>query len=608
MPIVSKLKTALSVVLFLLFQAGCALNSSQSTTSGSNTSPPNVLIIITDDQGLSDVGFYGNPSLETPNLDALARNSVRLEDFLASPTCSPTRAALITGRHEFKVGITHTISGRSLLKPNIPTLSAHLQRAGYRTGIFGKWHLGETYPSRPEDKGFDEVFVHLGGGIGQTPDFWGNQYFDPMIQHNGEWVPTEGYCTGIFTDAAWDWIDSDDKEPWFAYIAYNAPHVPLQIHEELAQKYLDKDLPESQARFYAMIDDLDREVGELLAKLKAKGLAENTIVVFMGDNGSAKGGKPAEMEYNAGLRGTKASAYQGGVRVPCFIRWPDGGIEGGRSVNQLAGVIDLFPTIAELTGVPLDHMLAVDGRSITPLLKGTVDSWSDRTMVTHVGRWANGNAAAHKHIGSAIRNERFSLVNGSELYDLVNDSGETLNVAEQFPEVFDTLTAKYEKWWHEVRPMAEDVPPITVGAPEAPVSHLTCMDWGASGVGDDGGFYPPWNQGYVNTLASGQPLSNIAPIGAWKLYFAQSGKYRITVSTYPIEANVATPALKQGNATLYLNQKAFNRSIHAGDRKIIFNLNIKQGEHSLEALIRCNDGSIPEHGAFYATVEYLNVQ
>ena len=226
-----------------------------------NDIPPNVLIILTDDQGLSDLGFYGNPSLETPNLDALARDSVRLEDFLASPTCSPTRAALLTGKHEFKVGITHTISGRSLLKPKVPTLPAHFQAAGYRTAIFGKWHLGETYPSRPQDRGFDEVFIHLGGGIGQTPDYWGNSYFDPHIYHNGNWQATDGYCTAVFSRAAWNWIDQPAPQPWLAYLSLNTPHTPLQIDDQLAQKYLDKGLPESQARFYAMIDDLDREVG-----------------------------------------------------------------------------------------------------------------------------------------------------------------------------------------------------------------------------------------------------------------------------------------------------------------------------------------------------------
>jgi len=195
----------------------------------------------------------------------------------------------MTGQHEFKVGITHTISGRSLLKPDVPTLPEHFQAAGYRTAIFGKWHLGETYPSRPQDRGFDEVFIHLGGGIGQTPDYWGNNYFDPHIQHYGKWNATKGYCTAVFSRAAWNWIDQPSPQPWLAYLSLNTPHTPLQIDDKLAQKYLDKGLPESQARFYAMIDD--REVGELLKKLEDKGLSDNTIVLFMGDNGSPKDGR-----------------------------------------------------------------------------------------------------------------------------------------------------------------------------------------------------------------------------------------------------------------------------------------------------------------------------
>jgi arylsulfatase A-like enzyme len=572
-----------------------------------SSSKPNILLILTDDQGFSDLGFYGNPSLETPHLDALARESVRLEDFLASPTCSPTRAALMTGKHEFKVGITHTISGRSLLKPNVPTLPAHFKSAGYRTAIFGKWHLGETFPSRPQDRGFDEVFIHLGGGIGQTPDYWGNTYFDPYIQHNGHWIATQGYCTAVFSQTAWDWIDNGSASPWLAYLSLNTPHTPLQVDDKLAQKYLDKGLPNSQARFYAMIDDLDREVGELLQKLDDTGRADNTIVLFMGDNGSAKGGRPDEMEYNAGLRGTKASAYQGGVRVPCLIRWPAGNIQGGRAIDTLASMIDIFPTLADLAGMPLDARSRIDGRSLVPLLDSTMDAqWADRTVVTHVGRWANGQAEAHKYKGSSIRNERFTLIEGETLYDLQNDQGEQTDVTSQYPEVFDTLRAQYEQWWHVVCPLAEDVPPLTVGAPEAPISHLTCMDWGASNLEATGDHYPPWNQSYVQKIARGEIPEQITPFGAWTVHFARSGTYRITLRTLPEEAPLAQARLKAGTATLFLDGKSLSKPIPAGARSIQFNIDITQGTTTLETLIESADRSIPAHGAFYVSIELLN--
>lgn len=582
----------------------CATLASLANTYA-ESSKPNILLFITDDQGLSDLAFYGNPSLETPRLDQLAMDSVRLEDFVASPTCSPTRAALMTGQHEFKVGITHTISGRSLLKSNAYTLPEHLKANGYRTAIFGKWHLGETYPSRPQDRGFDEVFIHLGGGIGQTPDFWGNLYNDPQILHNEEWVKTKGYCTAIFTQKAWDWIDNGSSQPWFAYIAYNAPHTPLQIRETLVEKYRKKGVIESQARFYAMIEDIDIEVGAMLDKLDAKDLTENTIVIFMGDNGSAKAGKPSEMEFNAGLRGTKASSYQGGVRIPGFIRWPAGKIAGGRSVNELTSVTDLLPTLAELIGAPLNDSKPIDGRSIVPLLKGENSDWQDRKVVTHVGRWANGDAAKHKHIGSAIRNERFTLVNGTELYDLLHDRGETTNVAKEYPQVMAELTSAYDAWWDSVKPLAEDVEPITVGASAAPVSHLTCMDWGASNIIDDKGFYPPWNQKYVETLATGGTLDHIAVSGAWNLYFAQSGHYHITISTYPLEMKGITAPLKAGSAQLYLGDQMLNKKITDGSHSITFELDIKKGNHSLEALIQTDDNSIAPHGAFFAEIKRL---
>ena len=568
---------------------------------------PNILIILTDDQGLSDLGFYGNPSLETPNLDALAQDSVRLEDFLASPTCSPTRAALMTGQHEFKVGITHTISGRSLLKPGIPTLPEHFQATGYRTAIFGKWHLGETYPSRPQDRGFDEVFIHLGGGIGQTPDYWGNTYFDPHIQHNGNCQATEGYCTAVFSRAAWNWIDQPNPQPWLAYLSLNTPHTPLQIDDQLAQKYLDKGLPESQARFYAMIDDLDREVGALLKKLEDKGLSDNTIVLFMGDNGSAKGGRPDELEYNAGLRGTKASPYQGGVRVPCFIRWPAGNIQGGRSVDTLSSISDIFPTLAELAGIPLTSATPTDGRSLVALLDPTMDAdWPNRSIVTHVGRWPNGQAESHKHKGSAIRNERFTLVNGKALYDLQNDRAEQHDVSNDYPEAFNTLSKQYDQWWHEVRPLAEDVPPITVGAAAAPISQLTCMDWGASAIADQGNKYPPWNQGYVRSLATGEPLERIAQFGAWAIDFARTGTYRITLRTLPEEASDAAARLKSGTATLWIGKQAHTQVIPAGTRDVIFEISVEGGVTTLETKIECADQSIIAHGAFYVCIEYIN--
>ncbi len=592
-----------------------ALIESHALLSGASTPPaqqytqskPNILIILTDDQGFSDLGFYGNPSLETSHLDALARESVRLEDFLASPTCSPTRAALMTGQHEFKVGITHTISGRSLLKPDMPTLPAHFQAAGYRTAIFGKWHLGETYPSRPQDRGFDEVFIHLGGGIGQTPDYWGNSYFDPHIHHNGTWTATEGYCTAVFSQAAWDWIDNGSASPWLAYLSLNTPHTPLQVDEKLAQKYLDKGLPKSQARFYAMIDDLDREIGELLQKLDDSGQADDTIVLFMGDNGSAKGGRPDEMEYNAGLRGTKASAYQGGVRVPCLIRWPAGNIKGGRAVDTLASMIDIFPTLAELAGIPLDKENPTDGRSLTPLLHTKTNAtWADRTVVTHVGRWPNEQAEAHKHKGSAIRNERFTLVNGAALYDLENDSGEQNDVSKEYPEAFQTLTKQYNQWWNAVRPQAEDVPPITVGSAAAPVSHLTCMDWGASGIEDTGDKYPPWNQHYVQKIAAGKTVEHITPFGAWSIHFARTGSYRITLRTLPEEAPETSARLKAGTATLLLGSKTLTKPIPAGARSIQFKTHIEKSTMPLETLIKSTDDSIPAHGAFFVSIEYLN--
>ena len=488
----------------------------------------------------------------------------------------------MTGQHEFKVGISHTISGRSLLKPDVATLPEHLQAAGYRTAIFGKWHLGETYPSRPQDRGFDEVFIHLGGGIGQTPDYWDNRYDDPHIHHNGHWQATRGYCTAVFCEAAKEWIGRNSSQPWLAYLSLNAPHTPLEIDDRLAQKYLERGLPESQARFYAMIEDLDREVGELLQTLEAQGIADNTIVVFMGDNGSAKGGRPDQMEFNAGLRGTKASPYQGGVRVPCFIRWPNGQLLGGRAVDVLTHMIDLFPTLAELAGLPLDAHCTIDGRSLVPLLQSKTDvPWPERSIVTHVGRWPNGTARKHKFHGSAIRNERFTLVNGTELYDLHNDPGEQHDVSQDDPDTFKQLNQQYTEWWNEVLPQVEDVPPITVGAAAAPVSHLTCMDWGASRIDDQGDRYPPWNQDYIRALAAGGRL-NTSVAAAPGPSASRAPAPTVSPCALPEEAPESCAQIRPGTAELWIGDTHI-RTIPDGSRAVRFELPIQAGVTTLES-------------------------
>ena len=417
---------------------------------------PNIIVVMPDDVGYGDFACLGNPLVKTPALDAFWKESVRFTDFHVSPTCAPTRAALMTGRHEFKNGVTHTILERERLTLRATTLAQVLRRSGYATGIFGKWHLGDEAAYQPERRGFDEVFIHGGGGIGQTypgscgdaPD---NLYADPAILHNGRFEKTEGYCTDVFFRQALRWIDTrrTARAPFFAFVALNAAHGPLQCPADYFRRHAGT-VPDDTAKFYGMVENIDDNFGVLLAKLKAWGLEKDTLVLFMTDNGGTVGVDT----FNAGMRGSKGSPYEGGTRVPSFWRWP-AGFRGGVDCAALTAHLDIFPTLAEIAGIRLDVATRrqIEGRSLLPLLRDPGAAWPHRFLVTHFGRWPRGQVAAAKFASSSIRDRRFSLVNDTELYDLKADPGQRTNVLAVHAEEAAKLRTAYDQWWSEVQPM-----------------------------------------------------------------------------------------------------------------------------------------------------------
>lgn len=423
---------------------------------------PNILLILTDDQGYGDFSAHGNPILKTPNLDRLRAESVRFSDFHVSPTCSPTRSALATGRHEFKNGITHTIFERERLTLDATTLAQVLRSAGYTTGIFGKWHLGDEPAYQPERRGYDEVFIHGGGGIGQVyPGSCGdaprNTYFDPAIRHNGKFEKTQGYCTDLFFTQAMRWIESvKGRQPFFAIIATNAPHQPLQVRPEDEARYSGKTPDAATAKYFGMVANIDDNVGRLLDQLRVSGLERETVVVFITDNGGTGGVRV----FNAGMRGQKGSPWLGGTHAASFWRWP--GHFAPADVSALTAHIDFFPTVAELAGAPLRGKVAlqVEGRSLVPLLSDAKTGWSERTLFTHVGRWPRfSNPDEAKFTQCAVRTPRWHLVSirggtepAWELFDLPADPGEKNDVAAQHPDVVARLGANYDEWWKQVRP------------------------------------------------------------------------------------------------------------------------------------------------------------
>ena len=454
--IASSAVTFVALAAMLIF---CRASSAE-TLAGRR---PNIVFILTDDQGYGDMSCHGHPILKTPNIDRLNNEAVRFTDFHVSPTCSPTRSALMTGRHEFRNGVTHTILERERLTPDSVTIAQVLKSAGYATAIFGKWHLGDEPPYRPHRRGFDEMFIHGGGGIGQTypgscGDAPGNTYFDPVVLHNGVFVKTHGYCTDVFFRQALRWIESrKGAQPFFAYIACNAPHVPLQVRPEDEARYVGKVANTNAARYLGMVANIDDNVGRLLTTLAELDLERNTLVIFMNDNG-ADGGLLAG--YNAGMRGGKGTAFLGGTRAASMWRWS--GVLAPADCPALAAHIDFFPTIAEIAGAQITPAIRaqVEGRSLVPLLENPGAPWPDRVLFTHLGRWAKGaDPAIAKFRACSVRTKRWHLVSpdgGREpdwmLFDVSTDYGETMNLAGQHSEVVQELAGKFDVWWHSIGP------------------------------------------------------------------------------------------------------------------------------------------------------------
>ena len=447
---------------------------------------PNIILVITDDQGYGPIGKHGHPWIHTPHLDKLYDTSTRFTRFMVSPTCAPTRSALMTGRHPMKNGVTHTILERERMTLKATTVPQVLKQAGYTSGIFGKWHLGDEELYQPHKRGFDEAFIHGAGGIGQAyncscADAPGNKYFDPVVRHNGSFVKTKGFCTDIFFTAALGWIKEKKQEnaPFFAYITTNAPHGPFIAPPKNTKKFIDRGFGKTQAGFYGMIENIDENMGRLMGKLQEWDLYNDTILIFMSDNGMTGGGSGRMGQevakgypfFNAGMKGLKGSADEGGVRVPFLVRW-DNQWEAGRDIETLSAHIDLLPTVADIAGVKKLPVNQVDGRSFLPLLNGKKKKLPDnRYLFTHRGRWPTGtDPDEHKYINYSIRSEKWryvapqSLRKGTKsqagLYNMKKDPGQKNNVIKKNSKVVKKMQAAYDKFWKDTKPLMvnEDVP------------------------------------------------------------------------------------------------------------------------------------------------------
>jgi arylsulfatase A-like enzyme len=435
---------------------------------------PNVILVLTDDQGYPPLGAHGHPFIQTPNLDTFHGDAVRFEQFHSGTTCAPTRSGLMTGHYCNSTGVWHTIGGRSLLRKDEWTIADALGEAGYRTGMFGKWHLGDDYPYRPQERGFQRVVCHGGGGVSQGPDWWGNDYFDDTYQVDGVPTPFKGYCTDVFFREALSFIEDSKDEPFFCYIGTNAPHGPYNVEPEYQALYKDKTTTDNYARFLGMITNIDENFGKLRQKLVDLGIEDNTILMFMSDNGQCGGVSRDENVFNCGFRGYKGSQYEGGHRIPWLMRWPDGDVAGGRGVDELTAYIDFMPTVLDLCGVPVPAERSFHGKSLVPLIREQESggAWNERVISTDTQRVAD----PIKWRMSCVMKHDWRLVDRDELYDLATDPAQETNVADEHPEVVDELRAAYEEWWTLcAEQMARDIP-LSIGSDEQEIAELRTHD------------------------------------------------------------------------------------------------------------------------------------
>ncbi|MBL8218772.1 MAG: arylsulfatase [Bryobacterales bacterium] len=556
---------------------------------------PNVILVMSDDQGYGDFSCHGNPDIKTPQMDRLRKESVAFTDFHVAPMCTPTRAQLMTGRNCLFTRAMNVSSGRTPLRRDLPTMAEAFAQSGYATGIFGKWHLGDNYPYRPEDRGFQEAVWFPSSHIGAVPDYWTNDYFNDTYRHNGKLQAYKGYCTDVFFDEAMQWMRRQQSagKPFFTYLPLNAPHGPLYVPAEFREPY--KHLPETVQRLYAMIANIDRNLGRLEAMLQETGLRENTILIYLTDNGATAAGD----RFNAGRRGHKTMLYEGGHRVPLFVRWPAGKVGGGREVDELTQVQDLFPTLIELCELKPAKKPEFDGHSVAGFLRNTAKAMPDRTLIIQFSRM---NASRPRKDDACILWKKWRMVHGGELYNVDADPDQKNNVKEANPQVAARLQGHYDKWWATVEPFVDSFLPTHIGSEKENPVMVTACEW-ADVFLDQGA----------------QVRNGVRKNGVWHVYAEEAGEYEIALRRWPREVDAALTAdlparpfedgtigkgvaLPIGKARLKIGGYDQTVETKADDREAVFRMKLAKGAATMQSWFLDAQGQ-EITGAYYAYVE-----
>lgn len=599
---------------------------SDATAISQQPKTPNIVLLMTDDQGFGDLSLNQNPVIQTPNIETLANQSVSFENFHVDPTCSPTRAALLTGKHSMRAGVWHTVMGRSFLAQEHVTLAEILSDNGYDTALFGKWHLGDSYPFRPQDQGFQTSLIHGGGGVGQSGDYWGNTQFDDFYLRNGKIEKFDGYATDIWFDEAESFIrqSSKSEKPFFAYIATNAPHSPYRAKDEDIQVYRDMGLPEELARFYAMISVIDTGVGKIRNVLDELNITDNTIFIFMTDNGSsfspARIGKNnttihnltdqigqqvgQEWSFNGGLRGYKSEVYEGGHKVPFYIHYPNGGLSEGRKVDTLAAHFDLMPTLMELAGIDASQAPDIDGVSLVPVLADNAALASRKIVVTNqrvdqprIGRPSVVMEGDWRFVSELDKNTE-------ELYYLPSDPSQKVNLIDAKPEKAKELRQALRDWWQDVsKDVGPRVRPIVGNPAENPV-RLNANDWMEAANTNVIAWYPGFKTLFLEEKKQGwiTQVENFKSL-PWHVEVDSSGNYQVSLYFHD------KPALQPVNrkkAFLKIDGVVYEADVDKGGAGAQFTLPLKQGPKSIEGWFANSKDDLKSHvPAFYAYVKLL---